>query len=147
AIAPKSKRLEIFVYPTADLALGAGSGVDVEDARDWLAHVDLALKTHSDRFRRGERRQEAHILKRASEAERRSFGSRRPSHIGAVVEDLARVGGGEAREDVEGGCLPGTIRADDAEDLARINLEVETSNGSYGAVRLRNPLSAEHGAA
>ena len=43
--------------------------------------------------------------------------------------DLAGGGGGDAREDLEQGALAGAVAADDAEDLALLDLEADVAQG------------------
>ena len=43
--------------------------------------------------------------------------------------DLAAGGGGDAREDLEQGALAGAVAADDAKDLALLDLEADVAQG------------------
>src|SRR5262245_8406568 len=58
------------------------------------------------------------------------------SRIDAQNRNLARIARAKAFQDLNGRCLAGPVRAEQREDLATPDVEVDTRDGDVAAVRL-----------
>ena len=63
----------------------------------------------------------------------------------ALEVDLAFGGGGDAREDLQEGALAGAVPADDAHDLALLDLEVDVLERPESIMLISNALQAFDG--
>src|SRR5690606_34900206 len=80
-----------------------------------------------------------------SEADALLHLDRVPTGVEPAHEDRARVGGDQRGEDVDGGGLPGSVGAEQGEDLAALDDEIEVLDHRLRAERLAQVLRLEGG--
>ena len=78
-------------------------------------------------------REDAAVLEGAREAELGEPFGRKARDRPAVEQDLARVRGVEARDEIEERGLAGPVRADDADELVLVNREIDGVHGRQAA--------------
>ena len=88
----------------------------------------MTLQRHGQRLPHGERRPQARVLERAAEAGSRPAAGAPPAHVDPVELDAAAVRGLEAADEVEDRRLAGAVRADEPEDLALVQRQVDVAH-------------------
>src|ERR1051325_3085136 len=98
---------------------------------------DLHVLAHAHRAER------LRDLESASDAHSRDAVRRQPRHAGASDEDVARIGSELAVQQVEAGCLPGAVRTDERDHLARVEREGHVLHCLHAAVGLAETADLE----
>src|SRR5207244_3434821 len=89
-------------------------------------------------LRHGPVQEQRQGLERAGDALRRDAVRIEPDEALAVEQDLALVRPVDARDEVEERRLPGSVRADHADDLSLVHVQVELVDDREAAERLRD---------
>src|SRR5215831_1278869 len=85
----------------------------------------MLLQEHKEVLEGAQAREDAHLLKRARDAETSHAMRRGPGEVAAPEEHAPAVGAEVTRDAVEQRGLAGTVRADQAHQLAGLHLEVD----------------------
>src|SRR4051794_10821990 len=80
-----------------------------------------------------------HVLEAAGDAETGDCARRPTGGTLAPYHDLAPIRPLHARDQIEGGALPGAVRADQRNDLARPDMEVDLVHGDEAAEKPAQP--------
>ena len=104
----------------------------------------LALECDAHVLEHRQMRKRGGDLKRAHHAHARNRSGRRAGDLAAVEEDLTGRRGEEMREQVEAGCLPGTVGTDQRVDRPPPNFEIDAVDGDETLELLGEPARLQN---
>src|SRR6266480_2318746 len=136
------------LFPYTTLFRSALLAADAGQPEDRAQDAALQARVHPDEhvLERRHLWEEADVLERAADTELRDRVWRLVGDVDAVEDDHARRRAVEAGEHVEEGRLAGPVRADQADDRALRDREVEVVDGEQAAELLADVVGDEQSA-
>ena len=139
---PPAEERELLLRERGDLPLLAPHPRRAQDRADDAGLRPAERRRHHVLLH-GHVQEQPQRLERARDAALRDHVRRQSEQRGPVEEDLAAVGAVDAGDQVEERRLAGAVRADHADDLALVDVQVEPVDHLQAAEGLRDPLQLE----